>query len=709
MQDNVIIYKTYQLMKKNLLFRFCALVVCIACALGANAYDFVSDGIYYTIINGNEVSLVNNGSINTYSGEVTIPATVTYGGVQYAITSIGDYAFYTTAGDLETIHCYCTTPPAVHANSFSSCEYIVVPFEALEDYYVADGWSTAYTYYIMGEVFDFAVDNILYKITGENTVGVCPSYMGYGKESGHEMYVWNSAQTNLENITIPATVTHGGKTYTVTSMEPYALFYGQARSISLPNTITVIGESAFSQCSKITDFSLPESVTVINDYAFYGCSAIENMSLPARLTHIGVGAFMYLYKWNVDLVIPEKITRIERNAFYQCFKMHTLTLGPNVEWIGIDAFGNLDSLAAVICEREVPPVMEHIEYEEDGLQFSYDPFYVFFYSHNVVRVPYGSHEAYRNADVWNKFNYLVSDQVVEPAKAGDVTGDDEVNMDDLTRLINYLLTQDATGMNLLGADVDGNTSVTMDDLTALINMLLTNSSNGITRPGEHRFLITGVPFTMIKVDGGSFMMGNSGLTATSPVHQVTLSDYNIGQTEVTQQLWKTVMKSNPSEFSDDLNRPVEMVNWNDCQDFVNKMIKLTGKNFRLPTEAEWEFAARGGNRSQGYNYAGSNTLGDVAWYKSNSDDKTHPVATKAPNELGLYDMTGNVFEWCQDWWGYYSSEAQVNPQGPASGDGKVCRSCGFNRTAGTSWFFNYGRCYDDIETKTNDTGMRLAL
>ena len=160
-----------------------------------------------------------------------------------------------------------------------------------------------------------------------------------------------------------------------------------------------------------------------------------------------------------------------------------------------------------------------------------------------------------------------------------------------------------------------------------------------------------------------------------PVHSVTLNDYYIGETEVTQQLWHTVMGSNPSYFTGDSQRPVDGVSWEDCQTFIRKLNALTGKDFRLPTEAEWEYAARGGNKSRGYKYSGSNTLSDVAWYYNNASGTTHPVKQKRSNELGLYDMSGNVYEWCQDWLDsdYYSQSPSYNPAGPDSGSNRVNR------------------------------------
>lgn len=184
---------------------------------------------------------------------------------------------------------------------------------------------------------------------------------------------------------------------------------------------------------------------------------------------------------------------------------------------------------------------------------------------------------------------------------------------------------------------------------------------------------------MIKVEGGTFMMGSNDAEAwddEKPVHQVTLSDYYIGQTEVTQALWKAVMSSNPSNFKGD-NLPVVFVSWYDCQEFISKLNEITGKNFSLPTEAQWEFAARGGNYSKGYKYSGSNDPNDVAWYDGNSDDWVHPVGTKEANELGIYDMSGNVYEWCSDWYGPYSSAAVTDPAGPSSGSDRVWRGSAF--------------------------------
>lgn len=226
------------------------------------------------------------------------------------------------------------------------------------------------------------------------------------------------------------------------------------------------------------------------------------------------------------------------------------------------------------------------------------------------------------------------------------------------------------------------------------------------------FEVGGVLFDMVWVEGGTFRMGatsehgSGAVPDEEPVHSVTLSGYYIGKTEVTQALWKAVMGSNPSWFIGD-NLPVECVSWDDCQEFIRKLNSLTGQNFRLPTEDEWEFACCGGNNSRGYKYSGSKYIDDVAWYDGDSGDKTHPVATESPNELGIYDMSGNVWEWCADRYGVYSSGAQTNPKGPYDGSYRVYR--------GGSWSFNPRICRSSFRTdispdsRSSYLGLRLSL
>ena len=238
------------------------------------------------------------------------------------------------------------------------------------------------------------------------------------------------------------------------------------------------------------------------------------------------------------------------------------------------------------------------------------------------------------------------------------------------------------------------------------------------------FTANGVSFKMIRVNGGTFTMGatseqeSDAESDEKPAHQVTLSTYYIGETEVTQDLWQAVMGSTVAQQRDKANKewslrggggnyPMYYISWEECQTFISRLNSLTGRSFRLPTEAEWEFAARGGNQSRGYKYSGSNSLGNVAWNTDNSGNETHPVKQKSPNELGLYDMSGNVWEWCQDCYGSYSSSSQTNPTGASSGSYRVYR--------GGSWGNDAGDCRVSVrndyapDARGDYLGLRLVL
>lgn len=222
----------------------------------------------------------------------------------------------------------------------------------------------------------------------------------------------------------------------------------------------------------------------------------------------------------------------------------------------------------------------------------------------------------------------------------------------------------------------------------------------------------GINIEMIKVEAGTFMMGatkevKEPYKIELPAHEVLLTeDYYIGKYEVTQALWNVVMDSKYSTNDGDL-LPKNYVSWNDCQEFIEKLNKITGLKFRLPTEAEWEYAARGGKKSKRYLYSGSNNVLDVAWYDGNSSNKRHPVGTKQANELGIFDMGGNVSEWCQDLWGQYQNDSQINPLGSSAGTKHVLR--------GGNYFFDIRICYlsyrmfAESNYKDAFSGFRLAL
>jgi len=236
---------------------------------------------------------------------------------------------------------------------------------------------------------------------------------------------------------------------------------------------------------------------------------------------------------------------------------------------------------------------------------------------------------------------------------------------------------------------------------AVFEVAATGSDSDFTDP------VTGMEFA--SVEGGCFDMGsNDGDDDEKPVHEVCVDGFYMGMYEVTQAQWEKITGFNPSRFRG-ADRPVETVSWNDVQYFIQELNEKTGKTFRLPTDAEWEYAARGGKKSRGYKNAGSNDVGEVAWSRDNSGNQTHPVGHKMPNELGLYDMSGNVWEWVQDWYdgGYYANSPKDNPRGPGSGANRVLR--------GGSWSYNpkyvrsANRNYNDPGNRGYPLGFRLAL
>lgn len=231
-------------------------------------------------------------------------------------------------------------------------------------------------------------------------------------------------------------------------------------------------------------------------------------------------------------------------------------------------------------------------------------------------------------------------------------------------------------------------------------------------PRYKAIYVDGKRFTMRLVEGGIFMMGAPEQDTMAkwwekPAHKVTLDSYYIGKTEVTQKLWEKVMGDNPNK---DVGKkyPVTCVSWDDCVKFCDKLSQMTGRKFRLPTEAEWEFAARGGNKSRGYEFSGGDNLDKVAWYMSNCENSVHKVRKKKSNELGLFDMSGNVSEICSDWYEQYSKEEEMNPRGPENSEkGIVFR--------GGNWCNNQRYCrvtyrYHTPKDECNNmVGFRLVM
>ena len=245
---------------------------------------------------------------------------------------------------------------------------------------------------------------------------------------------------------------------------------------------------------------------------------------------------------------------------------------------------------------------------------------------------------------------------------------------------------------------------------ALVNLSLSTPHDSQT--DEYVELANcGLNMRMVFVEGGTFDMGAteeqnvSVDTDEKPVHTVTLNSFYIAESEVTQAQWRKIMGDNPSHFEGD-SRPVENVNWYEAKEFCIKLSKITGKKYTLPTEAQWEYAARGGNKHNGYVYSGSNNLDEVAWYDLNCQGKTSPIKQKQPNELGLYDMSGNVYEWCLDYYGEYRASDATNPQGPRSGKERVLRGGCYDRGATYNRVTN--RNCDLPTNKRSNNGLRVV-
>lgn len=269
------------------------------------------------------------------------------------------------------------------------------------------------------------------------------------------------------------------------------------------------------------------------------------------------------------------------------------------------------------------------------------------------------------------------------------------------------------GLMVTGVMAQNNDNLTLRKTTKPINNNNQSTANSLFASDVLTINAGGVSFDVVRVKAGTFVMGctdNLGGDCEgdeTPSHRVTISkDYYIGKFEVTQELYEAVMGYNPSNRKSP-NLPVENVNYNDAIEFCAKLSRMTGRRFTLPTEAEWEYAARGGQKATTTKYSGSSNLNDVAWHEDNSGSRMHPVGTLRPNELGIYDMSGNVWEWCLDWYGDYSSSSQTDPTGPITGSSRVQR--------GGGWYFQGSFCrvvnrsHDDPDNGDAYSGFRVVL
>ena len=320
----------------------------------------------------------------------------------------------------------------------------------------------------------------------------------------------------------------------------------------------------------------------------------------------------------------------------------------------------------------------------------------------LLMCPFASHGA----------NYFIS---------GDITRDGIVGIDDVTTLMNYILKGSTNGLlySIWLVDVNLDGDVGIDDVTTLLSYILTGEpelpeySGPPVPPEAEVFTVNGVSFAMVPVEGGTFMMGYNGTANSNPEHEVTLSDFSIGLTEVTRGLWKAVMGYNPNPIWNLTDmQAVAYVSWDDCQEFIARLNELTGREFHLPSEAQWEFAARGGNYRLPTRFAGSDNFEEVAWFGLNTpiDGGTCPVGLKKPNELGLYDMSGNAGEICQDGYELYTDEAQTDPIVPTQySHGRWKKVVVRGGCTDQEYISVTNRFYIGHGEQFNTYGLRLAL
>lgn len=696
-------------------------------------FDFEEDGIYYTITSENEVIVAHG--VEYYQGVIMVPSTVTHDGVTYTVTGIGYDAFANvdlmnlvlpvtissidstafsnchihsliingngtwTAGAInadidalyvmstvtgvsgltanpEVIYSYSTVPPTCDEQSFTGYDAdLHIPASSLAAYFTAPYWCNFIN--ITGDAIEptgltINKDSVDVLVGNEVILNVVPA----PANATPREIVWTSSNDSI------ATVANGAitaikvgecdiKAYlldkiatchvTVTEIAPTEVTLNQEFAkleigSQLTLTATVLPDDATDKT--VTWATTNSSVATVTDAGIVTavgqgeCFITANCRDNQAMCHvIVVDHFIYI-------TLDEHEVRLLPN--------HMFTLSPTVSPANT-TLTVTSSEPSVAAARMANGTVQVVGVKEGT---------------TVVKV--NSSDGYAEAD---------SCIVTVYTMRGDVNYDGFVNISDVTDLINYLLNGNSPAASFnVNADTNNDGNVNISDVTTLINHLLSGQELDPKEPEQlpqtKTFTVNGVTFTMVNVDGGTFSMGCStevdtnALSDEMPIHQVTLSSYYIGQTEVTQELWQAVMGSNPSNFKNDpqhLQLPVENVRWNECQDFLARLNELTGESFRLPTEAEWEFAARGGNQSHNYTYAGSNDIYEVAWFTENSDNTTHVVGTKKPNELGLFDMTGNVCEWCSDRYGFYPDTPQTNPTGPETGASRIYRGGGWQK------------------------------
>ncbi|MBQ9465357.1 MAG: leucine-rich repeat protein [Muribaculaceae bacterium] len=668
---------------------FSLLVLCLAPQL-ARAYDFILGGIAYEVVPGsnmvNVVSLPQQGENYPGLAVAQIPASLTLDGIPMTVSMISQGAFagakslvmvsvpssVTYIGDRAFYNCqslvnvtFASGLIAVGDNAFAGCvrlSAVALPSTVITlGANVFNGCSAMKSVTLSTSLLTVGEGLLdgcssLSALTLPSSLTELPARMARGCTSVKTVAVPNSVTTigasAFDGCTALATLTLGNAVETIGGR---AFFGAAIKTVKIPNATTSIGNAAFQNCASLASLTLGNNVARIGNYAFDG-TIVKSLSLPSTLSNIGAYAFQNLPI--KSLSVPDKVQTIGDGAFMGCSGLTALTLPASVTSVGAEAFAGCEGFDHVRVLATTVPA--------SGANMLGD-------YNKVVIVPTAAKSAYAQSAYWGFYD-VASEQ--EWSGGRDCNSDGMVDVGD----VNLVLADILAGGKTQSLDVNNDGKVDVGDVNSVLEYIL-SGEGALVRilPEDKEYTVNGVKFKMKGVQGGVFMMGQEGVA--TPVHQVKVPDFHIGETEVTEALWTAVMGTNPSYYARGATHPVDNVSWGDCQTFITKLNELTGETFRLPTEAEWEFAARGGTKSEAYQYAGSNEIDKVAWYSRNSGNVKHPVATKAANELGLYDMSGNVAEWCQDWLDNYSNGAVVYPTGPTMGSSRVARGGRWNGDA----------------------------
>lgn len=505
---------------------------------------------------------------------------------------------------------------------------------------------------------DFKVDGLCYNIIATGKVEVT-----YEKKDNEKNY------KNFSAVIIPGQVEYKGRGYTVVKIGEGAFRKSPITSITFPEGINEIANNAFNSCKNLISVSLPHDVKKIGARAFAGCSELQSISLPESILTIGYGTFGYCQKLQ-EVRLPSKLTAITYGLFSSS-GIKKIELPKNIETIESSAFSysdleeiflpyglkKIDGYAFTSCKK-----LKEI-FLPDGVEsVGENAFYL-----SPTKISY----YYKT-----KFENYPDNSAARRQTAAEIA---EQRRKQQERKAQELKKKQAEG-------------AFRKPIKWALNI-----------PEAKKAVIQAAYDNMVFIEDGTFRMGaKKAYKIDEPGHKVSLSPYLIGKYGVDQTLWSAVMGYNPSNNPSD-NGPVDNVSWNDCMEFLKKLRQMTGIEFRLPTEAQWEYAAKGGSASKGYLYAGTNRADDL--YRKNRDGSFRIM----PNELGLYGMSGGVYEWCSDWFGPYSEIEVKNPVGPAGGNGRVLRSGG-----GTT---DYGGNINQVTTRkwggqafrSKDTGLRLVV